>query len=430
MNLSVKANSYGQTEPNYKHTNSVSNCISGIVNSTIFAILPYIMKETHRETIWETIRTGNFEQVYVNPGLDTIVSALEQTMNRKSVIVLYTEDIPRTSLWQTISSLPETASSMLPTRRAKANLERWSNMFPHLIRPVKTIYGFYNLGSGYLKMTDALLGHTGTEITRAAMLTEIPHLGKYFLKNTSGWLFNETLVNLPRIKTGLLREIFARGGVVLNYVNIQKDDKGVYLKDKLNSESLFLPLKNLSKESEIPNRTLFQFPLSPWFQFSMRLNYESHRLNFFEQGNHLLIETSPLGTVQEMRKMISIFLGNDAKTVSPIQIPGDETPQLAKRFPKIFTQIRPESHLGGATHPPVEDFIETAYDLAKQTGIGFADFRSIYLKYGGCTNWLTDRTYEWMPVIRNSQRLWRQAEQEFCSRFEWGINQTSMDTEN
>ena len=419
-----------QTEPNYKHTNSVSNCISGIVNSTIFAILPYIMKETHRETIWETIRTGDYEQVYINPGLDTIVSALEQTLNHKSIILLFNDDIPRTSLWQTIPSLPITASAMLPMRRVKANLARWSDLFPHLVRPVKTVYGFHDLGAGYLKMVDALLGHSGTELAQAASLSEIPGLGKYFLRNTSGWLFNETLVNVPRIKIQLLREIYIRGGMVINHVDSQTHNGGVSLKDKFTADTIVLPTKNVIKEPEVLSRPAFKLPETPWFQFSMRLNYESHKLNFFEQDNHLLIETSHRGTIPEMRKMISIFLGNDAKTVSSVQIPSNETPVLSKRFPKIFTGIRPDSHLGGSNHPPLEDFIETAYDLAKQTGIGFADFRAIYLKYGACTNWFTDRTYEWMPVIRNTQRLWRQAEQEFCSKFEWGMYQTFVDSED
>lgn len=395
----------------------------------IFAILPYIMKETLREKIWESLPAIEYEQVYINPGLGTLIAALEHTLHNKKIAILFNDDVPRSSFWQPLPILPETAASLIQMRKVKATLSKWSELFPHLIRPIKTVYGFYNHSNGYLKMADTLLGHSGSELTRAAVLSEIPYFGKYFLKNTSGWLFSEILVNIPRLKIGLLREIFERGGCVLNFVETTTDKGGIHLRDKQSSQTVLIKARKVVAEPETATRPAYLYARSPWFQFAMRLNYETHKLTFYEHEESVIIETTPIGSDQEMRKMISIFLGNNPKTIGLVHLPGDESVHLIKHFPKIFNEIRPVSPNGGSAHPPLEDYLETAYDLAKQTGITFTEFRSLYLKYGACTNWFTDRTYEWMPVLRNSHRLWRQAEQEFITSYEWGIPKTSDEAE-
>jgi hypothetical protein len=76
---------------------------------------------------------------------------------------------------------------------------------------------------------------------------------------------------------------------------------------------------------------------------------------------------------------------------------------------------------------PVEDLMETAFDIAKQTGIGFQEFRTLYFRYGKGIDWMTERAYEWMTKERDTKIIWSRVETEYAAEFEWGKN--SINTE-
>ena len=64
--------------------------------------------------------------------------------------------------------------------------------------------------------------------------------------------------------------------------------------------------------------------------------------------------------------------------------------------------------------------METAFDIAKQTGIGFQEFRTFYFRYGKAIDWMTERAYDWMIKERDAKIIWSRAEADYAATFEWG----------
>jgi len=70
---------------------------------------------------------------------------------------------------------------------------------------------------------------------------------------------------------------------------------------------------------------------------------------------------------------------------------------------------------------PVEDIMETAFDISKQTGVSFQEFRDLYYRYGTAMDNLTEEAYQLMNQTREYSFIWEKVIQDYCEKYEWKI---------
>jgi len=59
------------------------------------------------------------------------------------------------------------------------------------------------------------------------------------------------------------------------------------------------------------------------------------------------------------------------------------------------------------------------FDIAKQTGISYPEFKILFHRYGAGIDIMIDEAYERMNNTRNPQKIWNETEEWFQKKFEW-----------
>jgi hypothetical protein len=377
------------------------------------------MNETKREEILEIAGSGRFDLAFQNPGIKEIAEALLAVLNKQRVILIFTEDIERGDYMVPVSTLP-VSTIILPFRWImQKRLKQWSGLSPHLFRPVKTIYAGWKIPAARIKFTDLLWGNNFTQKSSRLTLSDIAEPGHHLSDMPDGWAFQEYMVNVTRLKMEMLKEIHKLKGVVLNYAELESYSGNLSVIDKLSQ--CRLSIGSLAVKAGKPLfRDVFATPDSPWPGFSMQIKSKGGRIFLYDCGENLIAGSEPETCEEELLKVIQSLQRRDLTIPIVKQKIREESRIFRNRLPLPLKNLRLENAAGGTGHRPVEDLTETAFDLAKQTGIGFQEFRKLFLRYGLGIDWITERAYEWMATTRDPQKIWDQAEKEFSAWYEWG----------
>lgn len=381
------------------------------------------MRETNRTEILNSVNGSGFHKIYLNPGLKEIIDALHDTMQQKKAALLFSGDLYRGDDWQHIPLLPENWLDF-PAAVQRFDLIRiWGKWVPHLFRPVKTIYAGYSRSSAFIHLTDLLFGYDFHKKTVRSVMDRISAPGLQYLRNVPSLIFQDSIVNVSRLKIRLLREIFDGGGVVITRVDIRQKEGQLELTDQLTGGSWMVegtpePVSSPGSIRYMACDTL------PWKRFSVRFRKNGNTFVWQEMGSHTGIYVLP----HQDESLILEFMHDHGLSSSGML----STPVEKKiEYPVLYSDIRRgmkrwliqevKKRSGDVL---VEDLLETAYDIAKQTGIGFREFSSLYFRYGQQIEWLTDVVYEKMAETRNPEALWLFAEQLFQVRYEWAVETT------
>lgn len=377
------------------------------------------MKETNRVEILKTLDNLSFDLAYKNPGLKEIIEALQAVMMKQRVILLFTGDIKRDDDWRFISKLPKNIFN-LPTGLVQLKrFKQWGNLAPHLFRPVKTIYAGRSISNWYLKMTDLLFGNDFQKRSSQVAIADIPDLGSLLKVHRKGWIFQDYKVNISRLKMELLKEIHLIGGVVINQAEISNIDGKLLIKDDLmgGNKVVKCPSLNITPENM---QKIYHTKGLPWLDFSMKIKSGKYELRMYDYHGKLAIATEPDTSYETFLKAFSfVWKGKLPELIEEVQT-YDQINFLKMIIPTFLKDYVLECAQSRMEKRPIEDLMETAYDVAKQTGIGFQDFRTLYFRYGDGIDWMTERAYEWMTKERDAKKIWNSVECEYATAFEWG----------
>jgi hypothetical protein len=377
------------------------------------------MNETKREEILKIAGGGRFDLAFQNPGIKEIAEALLAVLNNERVILVFTEDLERGDYRIPLSSLPVSIFELPYRWIMQKRLKQWSGLSPHLFRPVKTIYAGWKISAARMKFTDLLWGNDFTKKSSRITLSDIAEPGHHLSDMPEGWAFQEYMVNVTRLKMEMLKEIHKLNSVVLNYAELESSTGNLSVIDKLSHRKLSLgalPVKTCQPHF----RDVFATPDSPWPGFSMQIKSEGGRIFLYDCGEQLIARCEFETCEEELLTLIQSLQRRELAVPFVKQKIREESRIFRSRLPLPFKNYRLENAAGGSDYRPVEDLTETAFDLAKQTGIGFQEFRKLFLRYGLGIDWITERAYEWMDTTRDPQRIWDQAVKEFSARYEWG----------
>ncbi len=376
------------------------------------------MKETKREVILEKAGLGRYDLAFENPGIKEIAEALLAVLNKKRVILVFPDDIERGDFLVPLSTLPVSMFELPYRWILLKRLKQWRSLSPHLFRPVKTIYAGWDISAARIKFTDLLWGNDFTQKSSRITLSDIAEQGHHLSDIPEGWAFQEHMVNVTRLKVEMLKEIHKLNGVVLNFAELETSKGNLWVIDKLSHRRL--PLGSFPViTGQAFFCDVFVNPVLPWSGFSMQIKSKGCRIILYDCGKHLIAGSEPETGEGELLQVIH-FLQRHGLAVPLKQKIREESRIFRSRLPLPLKNYRLENAAGGTGRRPVEDLTETAFDLAKQTGVGFQEFRKLFLRYGLGIDWITERAYEWMDTTRDPQRIWDQAVKEFSARYEWG----------
>ena len=72
----------------------------------------------------------------------------------------------------------------------------------------------------------------------------------------------------------------------------------------------------------------------------------------------------------------------------------------------------------------MDDNYETClekFDLAKQTGISYSEFKKLFYRYGTGIDEMIEYAYDTMNEIRDAEKIWDYVERLFQEKYEWKI---------
>jgi hypothetical protein len=328
------------------------------------------MLKTQRDKIIRSIDPGIRYAIYEAPGLSGIVQAFREVLSGKQVMILFPEDMERGDDWRHLVTLPSGIAGIPRSLLYRKRLQDWVQLAPHLFRPVKSVYAGKVIPKWKIYLMDRLAGNDFQKRSVSIRLQEIPQLGELPGAYRDAWLFEETMVNISRLKLELLKEIHARGGIVLNYAMPEKGIGTVRIVDRLSRQSHAAGMEYLCMPESVSQKQ-YILPSLPWKDFSMHLLTGKYRISLTDYSGDLGATVFPWpGSTRFEEILLSWLDGIKSGTYTHIMISADEE-ALKKRLPGAFASLQCKSAVGGRGKNLVEDYLETAYDLAKQTGIGF-----------------------------------------------------------
>lgn len=376
------------------------------------------MKFTRREEIWHSLDPRLDYSVFEEPGLEEIIHALTDIIAGRPVMVLFKNDLERGDDWRHLSTFPSGLTGIPLSIRLRKRIRAWSCLSNHLFRPVKSVYTGRNWSEWIVELYDFLAGNDFNRKSVKVRLDEIPGLGEMPDKLRNGWLVEETRVNLSRLKLELLKEIHARGGIVLNYTLCSSANNRQTLTDLLSGNiTCFRGTIHASGHQRLGYWIL---PGLPWNDFSLHIICGGDRASIAEHAGHLRVTS--LGSLERTPGDFPAWLFGGIQS----EYPAGETLAAGERvflnhFPKSLAGFQCGVSAGGNHYGLAEDLMETAFDLARQTGIDFLSFRTLYFRYGSAIESMTEHAYALMEKTRTPSVIWREVERSYQENYEWLI---------
>ena len=381
------------------------------------------MRETNRNEILNSFHQAGFHKTYVNPGLKEILAALRNTLQHEKVALAFSDDLYRGDDWQYIPLLPENWLDLPAAFRRYSLISCWSKCLPHHFRPVKTIYAGYARSSVFIHLTDLLFGYDFHKKTVRTSLEKISAMGIQFAPGVPSFAFQDSVVNVSRLKIWLLREIFDRGGVVITRVDIRQKEGHLELRDRESGKSV--EVEGTPEPVSRPGSVrYFDLDKLPWPRFSMRFRKNGNTFVLHEKDGQPGIYVLPHKDESLIREFVYGHFRDSSGMLKASVENFLEYPALFQKIPHRLKNWLTEETKNHAGERPVEELLETAFDIAKQTGIGFQKFSALYFRYGQQVEWMTDVVYERMADTRDPEKLWAFAEYLFQQKYEWALETT------
>lgn len=317
--------------------------------------------------------------------------------------------------------LPHSFAGFLSKISYNKRIREWIMIAPHLIRPIKIIYFGKCRSKLLIRAYDFFKDCYYSEKSVRVDINSIPLLRNNKALHPRAWLTEGYKVNVTRLKIELLKEIFTRGGIVLNFADLEETEKGLFIKDNITGElfHIFAVKHIICHQTFIDQFLVDNLPCA---DFVMHLDLKNNRFIFTDEEDKLGIIAHPYVSDESIKKFLMIDHGIPLKHLTSTQVMCSEFDVFKSLKPGFSENFSLLNTRQDQVTRSVEDIMETAFDLAKQTGIVFSDFRKLYYSYGQGTEWMTNRAYEFMQFTRDPQKIWQQVEREYMARFEWAID--------
>lgn len=173
-------------------------------------------------------------------------------------------------------------------------------------------------------------------------------------------------------------------------------------------------------QGKMTSRPELEMGLTPWSGFVMRIPYHDDYLELIDREGKLMacmVFSKDHGLLADA---VGNFLGTGVQDLKWGIRQSHDLDDFSE-LPSDKLEGYRLMAAPGVDNSPVEDAMETAFDISKQTGISFKEFRDLYYRYGAAMDHLTEEAYQIMNQSREYSFIWERVIQEYSERFEWKI---------
>lgn len=348
-------------------------------------------------------RSHKFDTAYINPCIDRVIEAIEWQKSGSKVLLVFENPLNRTDSFQYTETFPLSFSGLANAYKAKQLLQKLFKLCPHLVQAQKAIYAHSKNGRRISKITDFLYkDHFNSKSTIIDQKTP-DNLSFLKSKKLSGIVFQEYKINVSRLFITILKHFESIGGKVLLKAFRPEEVITIVQCNSNPKQRVLIPVKApdnlvLIKTS---NKAIFRF-------------VEKDNKLQIDPINKFANKLSNNSIISEIQELI-LF---DASKTEEIKIDSYLSLSTVKNILKAIDKPLPDNFEGKKVKDNYELSLEK-FDIAKQTGITYPDFKILYHRYGSSIDEMTDSAYEKMNQMRDPLKIWALVENEYQSNFEW-----------
>ena len=358
----------------------------------------------------------HFDSVYINPGFENILQALEEMENRQKLLLIFEKDLERNDQFIFTRTFPYSFFEIPSLVNEFKILRLAMKLAPHLFQPQKVLYVSKNQTTKLTALAaDYFYKNTyqkKLEMLKNKQLEQLAILDQNYRK---GIYFQEYKYNVSRLFIELLKYFQKKGGSVKVKFPVKIEKNRVILietKETVTAGKITVP--------ENKKNTIYHLSIETPPNFSMVYKNSSLAFRFMQNKNGLqaepLIKTSEKTTKLNLSILAKSLFQSDIKEIKTIE--KMENPSLKK----LIEQIK---HPLSCTFEKTDlkDMHERClekFDLAKQTEISYNQFKTIFHRYGTGIDEITEDVYSVMNEFRDPIKIWKRAEKNYQKKYEWG----------
>jgi len=347
-----------------------------------------------------------YDLAFVNPDINSLVEAIQLLSKQQKVLVVFENELTRTDSFQLTQTFP---LRWYQTLQAVKNRRLWKRLFllsPHLIQPQKVIYSHSKWVNPFAKFIHYFFRKTFS-IPPIFINKKTPK-NLDFIKTArlKGVVFQEYKINVSRFFIELLKYFELNGGKICDKHSFQSFEISTIIRRKPVTKRGFKTTFKIPENFAWVNKTenfIFRVIENDRNLYIETINTKADK----HTKNQILVEIEKIITINSKatkESNLSFFLS--AKTISII------LQTINKSLPASFKNAMPEDNY---------ELSLEKFDIAKQTGITYPQFKILFHRYGTGINEMIDFAYEKMNETRDSRLIWEKTEEWYQRKNEWKV---------
>ncbi len=345
-----------------------------------------------------------YDTAYINPGFDRVIAAIEAVQKGENVLLVFENQIDRNDIFQVTQTFPFNTFQLFKTAREKKLFNRLILLAPHLFQPQKVICYHPKANKIGVNIINFFLRNRLGE--KSAIINRPVPGNLSFLKFDvlKGVVFYEYKINVSRLFIALLKYFELNGGTIL-------------LNKKFKQSNV---LSTVPCQPEQDKSYLLEIKTPPNFALIKRVGKNRFRLT--ENRGQLRIEPINLSAKELSKKQVLNQLNElvsfDFNSVQELERHSFISAKTVAALLKVIKKPLPNSFKNTTIDDNYELCLEK-FDIAKQTGIAFPDFKILFHRYGAGIDKMIDTAYEKVNEIRDPQKIWEETEKWYQEKYEW-----------
>ncbi len=364
-------------------------------------------------------KNNQFNSVYINPGIQELLQASLLLKKQQKVLFIIEQDLQRNDHFVTTRTFPFHLFEIPSLQSNFHTMQKVIALAPHLFQPQKVLYVSKKRPRKFTAVLADYLYKNAyqekLEVFESKQLEQLKFIREPFRK---GIYFQEYKYNISRLFIELLKHFEAQGGTVkVNCPTERNEGKIIFqqTREKVFGEHVI--------NCKTPESTNYLIPINAPTGFSMVFQDSTQAFRFSEYDDFLMAE--PLDEASsriDEQNFLSLVQKLFQPAIHEAQKKRNSTAPISGIFQMLDRQME---HPLACTFQNLElkDIHEHClekYDLAKQTGISYSNFKVLYHRYGAAINEMTEEAYSKMNTFRNPAKIWNAAEQKYQKEKEWG----------
>ena len=352
----------------------------------------------------QKINPGKFDIAFINPCIDRVLEAIKLLQEGNKVLLVFENPLNRADQFQLTETFP-LYWYKLPFSIQKKRL--WNSLFtkcPHLVQPHKVIYSHSKRLKLIARITDFLFKNKYTSVSEYIKLKKPRYLPFLKTKGLTGVIFQEYKINISRLFIEILKYFELKGGKIL-------------FKAYFNSEDITTTI-----QCHPINRYSHQIPSEVGDNFTCVIKKSKDLIRFSGHKKNIQIDILKTSkneiTEKQLLNNADDYISLKTNTVTEIGFHSYLSTLSLKNINKTID----EKLSGRYDSDDISDNYELSleqFDIAKQTGISYEEFKELFHRYGKGIEEITEIAYENLNITRDPKQLWQIAETEYQKKYEW-----------